>query len=206
LEAVGIAMEGGAGGIFSAIVICLISTLFAVLVILVLASDLGQGIPYNPLAVLRSNAGAGANAAPEPASPKPDPNAEIEKALMPIRNAILHHSKTVDRINALISFNTIIGEYAKKVGGYPNSEGKVVSIRTVLTVLNASEFSAHVAPDIIDEMNYISDGVSYKAVNIGSGDCAVIRLIQPSMVDPKRSAAPLDCLAYGFWSPKGEAF
>jgi len=47
---------------------------------------------------------------------------------------------------------------------------------------------------------YRSDGTDYKLIAQRTGDCSIVRSLQPELVDPKRSYGPGDCIADGYWT------
>lgn len=53
---------------------------------------------------------------------------------------------------------------------------------------------------------YKSNGTDYKIIISNNGDCFIVRAIAPKMIDPTRSMGPIDCDAYGVWSPDGKDF
>jgi hypothetical protein len=44
-------------------------------------------------------------------------------------------------------------------------------------------------------------GKDYKLIAIGTGDCFIARADQKALVDPSRAWGPMDCNAYGYWTP-----
>ena len=188
----------------------IVSVAVSVGLILFLASPQGSIVPGNPFARMA-----------EPAIPKfavamktsrpgeggdPRGSSETERALDPLRQALGAPQPSIARINALIALGTILKNYAARTSTYPSSQMKLVPAAGALAILKDAEFEKNVPASIINEMQYVSDGRSYKVIVLGSGDCAVVRALRPSMVDPKRSAGDLDCIAYGTWTPAGREF
>ena len=138
-------------------------------------------------------------------APSPAKDDGIERALLPLRSALTNSGPSVDRVNALFAFNVLLSNYGAKHKNYPNSEGRLVPAGNALDVLGDPEYRKHVPQNIIAQIQYVSNGSSYKVIITGSGDCAVVRALRPAMVDPKRSSG-LDCIAYGYWSPLGANF
>ncbi len=137
------------------------------------------------------------------ASISQEPSPAIEQSLQPLRNALQNPSGTVQRINALFAFNAILAEYGSRNGIYPNSQGQLVSAAKALEVIGNADYRKNVPVSIMNQMQYVSNGKSFKVIVVGAGDCAVVRALRPALVDPKRSSGPLDCVAYGYWSPAG---
>lgn len=193
---------------------CLLATVASIAVLLFLVSEQGRKIPANPLARLldRETSYSIATRTDRLSSGQPTASAEargspdVERALAPLREAMAKPGPSIDRINALIALNAILGSYAAKNRFYPDSKMEFVSAAKALAILNDPEFAKNVPASIIDEIQYVSDGKSYKLIIVGSGDCAVVRSLRPAMVDPKRSAGDLDCIAYGVWTPQGRDF
>jgi hypothetical protein len=131
---------------------------------------------------------------------------DVETSLQPLRQALQNPAATVQRMNSLFAFNAILAEYGRKTGAYPNSQDRLVSARKAMDIVQDAEFFRNVPAGLIDQMQYVSNGKSYKVIIVGAGDCAVVRVLRPAMVDPKRSSGPLDCVAYGYWSPLGAGY
>jgi hypothetical protein len=193
----------------------ILSVVVSVSLVIFLASPPGIAVPGNPFtrfvepatseisaAVKTGRVGEGATNAIGEASRQ----YETERALLPLRQALEKPEPAISRINALIALGAILRDYAAKTKTYPSSQMKLVSAAAALAVLKDAEFERNVPTNIINEMQYVSDGRSYKVIVLGSGDCAVVRALRPAMIDPKRSAGDLDCIAYGIWTPAGRDF
>lgn len=176
--------------------------------VLFLASPQGMAVPGNPFARMGEQAASKFAVAMKTSRPGEQPrgSAETERALDPLRQALGTPQPAIARINALVALGAILQNYAVKTKTYPSSQMKLVPAAGALAILKDGEFEKNVPISIINEMQYVSDGRSYKVIVLGSGDCAVVRALRPSMVDPKRSAGDLDCIAYGTWTPAGREF
>ncbi|MER8825911.1 hypothetical protein NKH73_03105 [Mesorhizobium sp. M0938] len=192
-----------------------LSVVVSVSLVLFLASPQGVAVPGNPFARLAepaapkfsvamktSRTGEGGTKTNGEAQGSP----ETERALAPLRQALEKPQPAIARINALIALGAILRDYAAKTKTYPSSQMKLVPAAGALAVLKDAEFERNVPTSIINEMQYVSDGRSYKVIVLGSGDCAVVHALRPAMIDPKRSAGDLDCIAYGIWTPAGREF
>lgn len=192
---------------------CAASVALSIGAVSFLAGPRAAALPYNPLSELRRLASTQpfsvavksgrvnqAPAAERAVSP------QERGALDALGAALRERGPTVRRINALIAFNSLLAQKAKTAGVYPNSGEKLVPAASALPLLDSTEFEKNVPREILDKIRYISDGKSYKLVAVATGDCAVVRVLRPAMIDPERSAGSLDCLAYGFWTPKGAGY
>ena len=187
---------------------CGLSIVISVAAVLLVGRATLVGAPVAPNSV-SSPASPAAPAVAEAAPtrlPQLTSGSDIEQALQPLKAALQQPSVTIQRINALIAFNTILKVFSSQQGSYPDSEGRIVAAQDALKLLNDSEFEKNVAADIVKDMRYVSDGRSFKVLMLGTGDCAVARILRPAMVDPKRAAGDLDCIAYGIWSPLGKDY
>ncbi|KQZ15244.1 hypothetical protein ASD27_15160 [Mesorhizobium sp. Root1471] len=193
----------------------IVSVAVSVGLVLFLASPQGMDLPGNPFSRLTEPAGPKFAVAMKTVRPgegglktgdQARASSETERALDPLRQALGTPKPAIARINALIALGNILRDYAARTKTYPSSQMKLVPAANALAILKNGEFEKNVPTSIINEMQYVSDGRSYKVIVLGSGDCAVVRALRPSMVDPKRSAGDLDCIAYGTWTPAGREF
>jgi len=185
----------------------ILSVVVSVNLVMFLASPLGIAVPGNPLARWVERTTPKASVALKTGRTGEAPGwSETERALLPLRQALGKPEPAISRINALIALGAILRDYAAKTKTYPSSQMKLVSATAALGVLKDAEFERNVPTNIINEMQYVSDGRSYKVIVLESGDCAVVRALRPAMIDPKRSAGDLDCIAYGIWTPAGRDF
>jgi hypothetical protein len=192
---------------------CLASVALSIGAISFLAGPGAAALPYNPLGELRRLAAqqpfsvaVKSGRVNQAAAAMGTVSPQEQGALDAFGAALREQGPTVRRINALIAFNSLLAQKAKSDGVYPNSGGKLVPAASALSLLDSAEFEKNVPRETLDKMRYISDGKSYKLVAIGTGDCAIVRVLRPAMIDPERSAGSLDCIAYGFWTPKGESY
>jgi hypothetical protein len=51
-----------------------------------------------------------------------------------------------------------------------------------------------------DRLLYRGGGGDYKLIMHQSGDCFVVNILHPELVDSTRRAGPVDCYAYGYWT------
>lgn len=131
---------------------------------------------------------------------------ELAQKLKPLIAALNNPKPTIQRINTLMGVAQRLTDYSKAKGLYPDSGGKLVELAKALPILKAAGIDVALEASSIANLKYISDSKSYKLIAVGTGDCAIARTLKPDMVDPKRSAGPLDCLAYGIWTPQGVDF
>lgn len=207
--------HAGGPGYGAALAGWIVSVAVSVGLVLFLASPQGMAVPGNPFARLAEPAAPKFTVAMKTARPgeggsktgdQARASSETERALDPLRQALGAPQPAIARINALIALGNILRDYAARTRTYPNSQMKLVPAAGALAILKNEEFEKNVPTSIVNEMQYVSDGRSYKVIVLGSGDCAVVRALRPAMVDPKRSSGELDCIAYGSWTPAGREF
>lgn len=74
--------------------------------------------------------------------------------------------------------------------------------KSVFQAIRSRGITLNLPADLsFETLRYRSDGRSYKLVFVGSGDCHRARVYWPEAIDTKRAFGPVDCLAYGVWTP-----
>ncbi len=131
---------------------------------------------------------------------------EIRNKIEPLLLSLEKPAPTIQRLNVLIGMAQRLSEYSKAKGAFPETGGKLMDFVSAVPNIKAAGVKIALPDNAFANIKYISDGKSYKIIAVGTGDCAVVRAIQTTMVDPKRSAGPLDCIAYGVWTPRGVEF
>ena len=158
-----------------------------------------------------STADAAATTLAENAAPAPE-EAELEP-LSPEQQAATNAQINLDALRAYRDFAEI---YKNDNGTYPMTK------RNFRSAIGAFEDAAEANLPEGERANldlpegaemtkpgaivYRSDGTDYKLIAQRTGDCSVIRQLNPKLVDPKRDYGPGDCVAYGYWTSGAEGW
>lgn len=104
-------------------------------------------------------------------------------------------------IKALVQMRAYLSGQLSSTGSYPISP----SMQLVSAGLGKQFGDAGVGLFGGVYLYWSDNGKEYKLLANGTADCFVARRLAPDMVDPARSWGPVDCLAYGFWTPGAKA-
>jgi hypothetical protein len=98
-------------------------------------------------------------------------------------------------------FRDLVEAERRRTGQYPVSQG----MQPLAKVFEAHPHFGRAA-DFATQFGgvvYISDGHEYKILLQETRDCFVARIMNPDMLDPRRSIGVGDCVLYGYWSAGG---
>ncbi|MEE9380268.1 MAG: hypothetical protein V3V03_02580 [Hyphomonadaceae bacterium] len=98
-----------------------------------------------------------------------------------------------------------------ETGTYPETRSMRSAYNAMKDLAEAASITLPETPETSEEETrarfaYRSDGTDYKLIAERSGDCFVVREIEPQRVDPKRASGPVDCYGYGFWTDGAETW
>lgn len=113
------------------------------------------------------------------------------------RDGRAQSEKNVQMVRAL---REAIEEYRRNTGSYPTTADAWNAFAAVAEAIPPLKTRLGQVEGPKERLLYRGSRLDYKLVLHHSGDCFIVRLDKPELVDPVRSAGPADCYAYGFWT------
>lgn len=98
------------------------------------------------------------------------------------------------------TFRTAVEEHRRTAGGYPTTGDAWTTFAAAAEPIPALKALLDRATGPKDRLLYRGSSTDFKLIMHNTGDCFVVRLDKPALVDPVRSAGEVDCYAYGFWT------
>lgn len=98
------------------------------------------------------------------------------------------------------SIRDAVEEYRRNTGTFPTTADAWNSFAAVAEAIPPLKTRLGQMEGPKERLLYRGSRLDYKLVLHQSGDCFIVRLDTPELVDPVRSAPPVDCYAYGFWT------
>ena len=104
-------------------------------------------------------------------------------------------------LRALAQFRDLVELEHKRGGRYPVSP----SLRPLTRFFEENPHLGRAADfeTRFGGIVYISNGNEYKILLQETRDCFIARIMNPDMLDPRRTVGVGDCFLYGHWSPGG---
>lgn len=113
------------------------------------------------------------------------------------RDGRVQSEKNVQMVRSL---RDAIEEYRRNTGAYPTTADAWNAFAAVAEAIPPLKARLGQMDGPKERLLYRGSRLDYKLILHHSGDCFIVRLDTPELVDPVRSAPPVDCYAYGFWT------
>ncbi len=104
------------------------------------------------------------------------------------------------------SLRAALDEHRRSAGGYPATGDTWTSFAATAEAVPALKALLAQASGPKERLLYRGSASDFKLIVHQTGDCFIIKLDQPDLVDPVRSAGQVDCYAYGFWTSGAAAW